>query len=273
MYVNSRLSLTPGVAPTAVAGPSSVRSFHASLPAAETQAKKRARQKRLKVLEQRAKVAASVVAERADPILGAPHSSEGGASALYEGCKLQKVVLIPNDIWYAPVPNYAAGEGPKYYLPGMTETERQLLFEGVPHATAALSFEPERPAASAAAVEDQEMQTQAMKRILDLRNASKAGIEIVNRERIIAAFGRTPTDTASAEVQTALLTHKIRSLWNHIQDNRRDIQNRTRLRMLVHKRATVLKYAKRQNEERYYALLTDVGLTPSAVEGEIMVGM
>lgn len=39
-------------------------------------------------------------------------------------------------------------------------------------------------------VEDQEKQVGAIKKILDLRNASKQGIEVVNRQRIIDEFGR-----------------------------------------------------------------------------------
>lgn len=254
-----------------MAGPS--RFFHASPAVSETHAKAVARRKRQKVLSQRSKAANSLISNRADPILGSPINSPHGPSALYEGSRLQKVVLLPNDIWYAPVPDYANGAEPPHYLPGISESERQLLFEGVPHATAALSYDPERPASSAAAAADQEKQTEALKRILDLRNASKAGIEVVNRQRIIAEFGRHENDTASPEVQAALLTHKIRSLAEHIAQNKRDIQNRRQLRMFVHQRARILKYAKRQDEDRYDELLKDLGLSPAAVEGEIMVGM
>ena len=44
----------------------------------------------------------------------------------------------------------------------------------------------------------------------------------------------------------ALLTTKIRALWDHLTRNPRDIHNRRSLRGLVHQRAKVLKYLKRE---------------------------
>jgi small subunit ribosomal protein S15 len=155
----------------------------------------------------------------------------------------------------------------------LSEADRELLFGALPATTAELAFDADRPGASAAAVADQGKQTETMKRILDLRNASKPGIEAVNRQRIVAEFGATPADTGSSQVQAALLTHQIRQLWVHIEKNKRDIHNRRALRLLVHKRARVLQYYKRQDEAAYDVLLTDLGVHRSAVEGEIKVGM
>jgi hypothetical protein len=58
------------------------------------------------------------------------------------------------------------------------------LFGAVPYTTVGLGGGEE------AGVEEQERQVESMKRILDLRNASKAGIEVVNRARIVEEFGR-----------------------------------------------------------------------------------
>ncbi|KAL1412673.1 hypothetical protein Q8F55_000420 [Vanrija albida] len=260
---------------SSVAGPS--RSFSASAVASASSAKENARRKKAKSLAKREALAQQWEAETSDPVLGSPLN--GDPSALYEGSRLQRVVLKAEDVWYAAPPNYAAGEEPAHYLPGLSAADRELLFGAVPSATTALAFDPERPAASAAVAADQEQQTETLRRILDLRNSDKEGINVVNRQRIAEEFGRKTAsgglDTGSSEVQAALLTYKIRNLHEHLQTgfNSRDTQNRRNLRILVHKRASVLKYFKRRDEVAYDALLKDLGLTRRAVEGEVKVGM
>jgi small subunit ribosomal protein S15 len=181
-------------------------------------------------------------------------------------------VLVAEDVWNAPVPNYAEGAEPTHYLHGLSAADREMLFGALPATTAELAFDPERPGASAAAVTDQARQTETMKRILDLRNASKKGIEAVNRQRIIDEFGANSQDTGNQAVQAALLTHKIRELWSHSLRNSRDIHNRRALRLFVQKRARVLKYVKSKDEASYEVLLADLGLHPTAVEGELKLG-
>lgn len=242
---------------------------------AESSRKVTAKRKRQKVLEGRREAAAHAEATRADLILGSPLNL--GPSALYEGSRLQKAVLKPEDVWYTPPPDYASGQEPEHYLHGLSAADRELLFGALPHATAELAYDPERPAKSAAQAAEQHQQTQTLQRILDLRNASRAGIDAVNRQRIIAEFGRKTEsggiDSGSSQVQAALITHKIRNLWNHVEQNNRDKHNRKALRVLVHKRAKILKYFKRKHEHEYDALLKDLGLVRSAVEGELVVGM
>lgn len=235
----------------------------------------------------RAAQAAAQAADLADPILGSPigvvrtvggpashsHAASKPKVNLYEGSRLQRTVIVPNDIWYSLPPNYAAGGQPSHYIPGLSEADRELLFGALPQATSELLFDPERLATSQEAVTDQAKQVELMQRITDLRNASKKGIEVVNRERIIKEFGVNEKDTGNTAVQAALLTHQIRSLAQHLETNKRDIQNRRSLRLLIHKRAHILKYYKRTNVDAYDGLLADLGLARSAVEGELMVGM
>ena len=52
---------------------------------------------------------------------------------------------------------------------------------------------------------------------------------------------------------------------------RKDNVTRRSMTLLVHKRARLLKYFKRQNAEKYYELLSRIGVNPRAVEGEIIV--
>lgn len=67
----------------------------------------------------------------------------------------------------------------------------------------------------------------------------------------------------------AILTYRIRNLWAHVDNFRRDLHNRRNLQLLLHQRATLLKYLKRTGRSRYNALLPRLGIEPEAVEGEV----
>ncbi|KAG6827410.1 hypothetical protein H0H92_011909 [Tricholoma furcatifolium] len=110
-------------------------------------------------------------------------------------------------------------------------------------------------------------------KLIDLRNANAGGIAYENRRRIIEAFStpENPYDTGRTEVQVALLTYRIRNLWNHLRTFKRDLGNRRGLRMLVHQRAKLLKYLKKKDETRYQLILSQLGLEPGSVEGELVV--
>lgn len=69
----------------------------------------------------------------------------------------------------------------------------------------------------------------------------------------------------------ALMTMKIRNLWDHMMRSKKDIAGRRSLRMLVHQRAKMLKYIKRIDRGRYARILQRVGLEAEAVEGELIV--
>ena len=42
------------------------------------------------------------------------------------------------------------------------------------------------------------------------------------KKEIIAAYGRTPDDTGSPEVQVALLTERINTLTEHLKENKKE---------------------------------------------------
>ena len=46
------------------------------------------------------------------------------------------------------------------------------------------------------------------------------------KKEIIAAYGRTPNDTGSPEVQVALLTERINTLTEHLKSNKKDHHSR-----------------------------------------------
>lgn len=78
--------------------------------------------------------------------------------------------------------------------------------------------------------------------------------------------------TASySRLLAALLTLRIRTLWEHLNNFKKDISNRRSLRRLVHQRAKVLRYLKRLDRDRYDNVLGRLGLEPESVEGELVV--
>ena len=69
----------------------------------------------------------------------------------------------------------------------------------------------------------------------------------------------------------ALLTMRIRNLWEHLQRQKSDRGNRPRLAKIVHHRARILKYLKSISRQRYNDILPRLGLEPERVEGELKV--
>jgi small subunit ribosomal protein S15 len=64
---------------------------------------------------------------------------------------------------------------------------------------------------------------------------------------------------------------RIRNVWQHINKFKHDVASRRSLRTLVHKRAKILKYLKRNDRDRYDAVLEKLGLEPKSVEGELVI--
>ena len=190
---------------------------------------------------------------------------------------------------------------PKQIGFGVTEVEKDALFGSLP--LVSVEMREAQPFGSGAAQSDRleaagkhaekiELEkARLFAKALDLRNANAAGIAFENRRRIVLAFSgaENPYDTGRAEVQgtlhsllhfrmatyhffsAALLTYKIRNLWSHLSEFRRDLGNRRGLTKLVHQRAKVLRYLKQTNRDRYETILERLALHPEAVEGELVV--
>jgi len=160
---------------------------------------------------------------------------------------------------------------------GVKNTEKKLLFEHLPQATLHMTSQVRNPSFTKA-MRDEDDETELRKanllaKALDLRNANAAGIAYENRRRIIEAFStpENPYDTGRTEVQVALLTYKIRSLWQHLVKFRRDVGNRRNLRKLVHQRARLLRYLKGHDRGRYDVILEQLALELESVEGELVI--
>ena len=67
-------------------------------------------------------------------------------------------------------------------------------------------------------------------------------------------------DTGSPEVQVALLTRRINHLNEHLSKHKKDHHSRRGLLMLVGRRRRLLDYVRRNDVERYRAIVAKNGL-------------
>lgn len=77
---------------------------------------------------------------------------------------------------------------------------------------------------------------------------------------IIKEFGKSETDTGSAEVQVALLSERITELTAHLKVHKKDHHSRRGLLMMVGQRRGLLNYLQKQDIERYRAIIKKLGL-------------
>ncbi len=80
------------------------------------------------------------------------------------------------------------------------------------------------------------------------------------KQEIIKEYGKSDTDTGSAEVQVALLSSRIDHLTDHLKTHRKDHHTRRGLLMLVGKRKRILQYLQNQDVQKYRNLIDKLGL-------------
>jgi len=80
------------------------------------------------------------------------------------------------------------------------------------------------------------------------------------KTEIIQEHARTTGDTGSTEVQIAVLTRRIGDLTEHLKLHKQDHHSRRGLLMLVGRRRRLLEYLKREDIERYRAIVAKLGL-------------
>lgn len=80
------------------------------------------------------------------------------------------------------------------------------------------------------------------------------------KKAVIAEFGKTESDTGSADVQIALLTVRIKELTEHFKTHKKDFHSRTGLLKLVGQRRKLLKYLAKTDVQRYRDLIQKLGL-------------
>jgi len=69
-----------------------------------------------------------------------------------------------------------------------------------------------------------------------------------------------PSDSGSPEVQIAILTERINQLITHFQTHKKDFHSRRGLMKLVGQRKRLLEYLKKNDRERYLALIKKLSL-------------
>ena len=80
------------------------------------------------------------------------------------------------------------------------------------------------------------------------------------KKEIFAKYGKSNEDTGSAESQIALFTYRIKHLTEHLKKNKKDFSTQRALLSLVGKRRRLLDYLKRNDIERYRAIIKELGL-------------
>jgi small subunit ribosomal protein S15 len=80
------------------------------------------------------------------------------------------------------------------------------------------------------------------------------------KNEIITDNARQSGDTGSPEVQVAILTERINNLTGHFKTHAKDNHSRRGLLMMVNKRRSLLDYLKKEDAERYTALIAKLGL-------------
>jgi small subunit ribosomal protein S15 len=80
------------------------------------------------------------------------------------------------------------------------------------------------------------------------------------KAELIKDNARVEGDTGSPEVQIAILTERITNLTEHFKTHAKDNHSRRGLLMMVNNRRSLLAYLKKQDEDRYSALIAKLGL-------------
>jgi small subunit ribosomal protein S15 len=80
------------------------------------------------------------------------------------------------------------------------------------------------------------------------------------KQQIIQEHALSSGDTGSADVQVAVLTTRIAELTEHLKTHKHDHASRRGLLKLVGRRRRLLEYLKREDIERYRALIAKLGL-------------
>lgn len=80
------------------------------------------------------------------------------------------------------------------------------------------------------------------------------------KAEIFGKYGKSATDTGSAESQIALFTHRIAHLTEHVKRNHKDFVTTRSLTQLVGKRRALLNYLYDRDINCYCAIIKALGL-------------
>ena len=80
------------------------------------------------------------------------------------------------------------------------------------------------------------------------------------KQEIFAKYGKSNTDTGSAEAQIALFSYRISHLTQHLKSNQKDYNTERSLKILVGKRRRLLDYLVDVDIERYRNIIKEIGI-------------
>ncbi len=81
-----------------------------------------------------------------------------------------------------------------------------------------------------------------------------------DKAEILKNFGTSKSDTASPQVQIALLTKRLNDLNVHFKDHKKDKHSRYGLLKLVGQRRRLLRYLQDKDNTAYKNLITTLGI-------------
>ena len=85
-------------------------------------------------------------------------------------------------------------------------------------------------------------------------------LDSAKKTEIFGQYGKTATDTGSAESQIALFSFRIKHPTEHLKKNHKDYKTARSLTQLVAKRRALLNYLYDRDIERYRAIIKNLGL-------------
>ncbi len=85
-------------------------------------------------------------------------------------------------------------------------------------------------------------------------------ISVADKSGVVETHRRHESDTGSPEVQVALLTQRINVLSEHFKGHGKDHHSRRGLLKIVSRRRRLLDYLRRNDLQRYQALIQHLGL-------------
>ena len=85
-------------------------------------------------------------------------------------------------------------------------------------------------------------------------------LDKTKKAEIFNQYGKSATDTGSAESQIALFTYRIAHLTEHVKEHHKDFVTTRSLTQLVGKRRALLDYLYKIDINRYRAIIKALGL-------------
>jgi small subunit ribosomal protein S15 len=96
--------------------------------------------------------------------------------------------------------------------------------------------------------------------VTDFEGAAIMALEQDKKTELVSKYRRHDKDTGSPEVQVALLSERITYLTEHFKTHKKDHHSRRGLLKLVGQRRRLLDYLRTVDQNRYKALIDQLGI-------------